>query len=663
MDHMSFEWIRNYDANYELRVWGPLIEKVQRRPVGSFRPLLGARRSGKTWALKALRSAVGERGIFLDLRDYNSALPTKLEAEVVLVDEPGLWIFEHDEPEQVRRQGLRVAPGRVLQLLNWCRDLRQRDVAVTMALTSAEWSALLDAGGLTRIVEPEELERGRLGPLERRAASKIARTPEAQRLFEQLPEVWTRSPFLLNLILDVGLDDPGGFVGDLSPEQFSRLEELAIQRALDSTCNYDYHVIYQGLTLAQRDIVRAVCRGRRVQANDDCRLLERMGLLWRQADSYVPGDPILAATIPPVLRIHHISDLHFGAASIQRIDAKDRTVTGRRLAAAAGQGPVVEDYYDWLQSRSPSERPHLLIVSGDVAEQARDSEYEAARAWLEKVAETLAPHAGLTSDDPRVLLVPGNHDVDWNEPPSRDGERRRHMRFASAFGTLPWLRPQLEQPPGERDVASHFFKEADLEVLLLGSCEYGGLRDLGIEQVADRIMDLAKEEGNLTIEQTIKDIKGSYGRQDPGFVHNADIQTARRHPWSGRVRIAVLHHPLSPIPSDGEIAPRVGLQNAGQLKGALLEKHFCLALHGHVHSPWVATERWHGAAGGTLLICSAHTLGSYPAAGGNGFNEICILQEGQHYAVEVQPFVRRDRTSFAADGEPIRVEVPEIVAR
>ena len=56
------------------------------------------------------------------------------------------------------------------------------------------------------------------------------------------------------------------------------------------------------------------------------------------------------------------------------------------------------------------------------------------------------------------------------------------------------------------------------------------------------------------------------------------------------VRIAVLHHPVSPIPGTTEIA--AWLVNAGQVKDALLEKHFCVVLHGHVHSAWVGQECW-----------------------------------------------------------------------
>lgn len=653
-----FEWIKIYDPSHELRDWAMLVNKVKRLPVGSAHGLLGARRSGKTWALAALHAAVGPEGTVLDLRNHSEGLPNiGPDTRYVLVDEPGGWLFEADEPTRVKQHGLRMAAGRILQLLDWCRELRRRNVAVTIALTSAEWSALLDAGRPPGIIDPEDLEDGRLGPLTREGAAKIAKTSAALALFEQLPDAWTQNPFLLNLIMHVGLDDPGGFTGKLTDEQLAALEREALDEAFGSKFEYDYHVLCQGLTLAQRDIVRAACRGRAVSSSEDCRLLERMGILRKQGKLHEPGNPAVAAAVPPVLRIHHVSDLHFGAKSAMRVDAKDKTQTGQRLAEGAGQGPVVDDYVDWLSSLPQAKRPHLLVVSGDIAEWAQDSEYALAVPWLEKVADLLAPHADLSPSDPRVLVVPGNHDVNWSEPPSRDGERRRHLPFARAFGAEPWLRPRLELPPESRGVASHLFGKADLEVLLLASCEYGGLRDLGI----DRIARLAEGEGNLALEQDAREIKGSYGRQDPGLVHDADIQAARRHPWSGKVRIAVLHHPLSPVPAVTEISPAFGLINAGQLKGALLQKGFCLALHGHVHSPWVGTERWHGAAGGELLICSARTLGSYESQHGYGFNEISILREGKQHTVEVQPYVRRDRTNFVVEGEPIRIDVPEHV--
>lgn len=651
---IPFQWITAYDPSFELRDWTSLVTRVQLQPSGLFRPLLGARRSGKTWALAALASAIGDRAVVVDLSRHDQ-LPPIGEHEVVLVDEPSRWIFRAASVSEIRHRGREPDPAAISALFRWCRGLVDRKIAITVALTPAEWAALADAGARDGSVDRRELEHRRLGPLDRATARQMARTDPACQLFDALPERWTRSPFLLGLVLNVAFDEPGGFAPPLPDERMAELLELAIEHARSTArWEHDFHVLHESLTVAQRAIVRAVCRGQPIRESDDARLLNDLGLIWRRADGYEAGDPVLASILPSPVRIHHISDLHFGPKAADRIDAKAKDRVGQKLASGAGQGAVVDDYLDWLRANAVAARPNLLIVSGDVAEFAKPDEYEQARPWLEKVAAELAPHPDLRDGDPRVLLVPGNHDVDWGAPPSRNGERLRHLPFARAFGDLDWPRPLLEQPPGSRSVAGHLFADADLAVLLLGSCEYGGERGLDVQQLAGEALQRAEAAGDLARQITAKTIEGAFGRQDPGFVHDEDIQAVRQHTWRGKVRIAVLHHPLSPIP-DIEIAPYAGLLNAGWLKDVLLDKGFCLALHGHVHSPWVATERWH-RQGRTLLICSARTLGSSQTLHGHGFNEIRILREAEQFEVEVRPFERVGR-SFVADGAPVRITI------
>ncbi len=71
-------------------------------------------------------------------------------------------------------------------------------------------------------------------------------------------------------------------------------------------------------------------------------------------------------------RIAHISDLHFGA--------EERHI---------GEG-LLDDLSRQL--------PHLVVVSGDLTQRARSSQFIAARAFLDRIA---APY----------LVVPGNHDI------------------------------------------------------------------------------------------------------------------------------------------------------------------------------------------------------------------------------------------------------------
>jgi len=73
-----------------------------------------------------------------------------------------------------------------------------------------------------------------------------------------------------------------------------------------------------------------------------------------------------------VRTIAHVSDLHFGREDPRVVEA------------------VLEDLAD--------SRPHLVVVSGDLTQRARTREFQAARAFLDRLP---AP----------ALVVPGNHDI------------------------------------------------------------------------------------------------------------------------------------------------------------------------------------------------------------------------------------------------------------
>lgn len=89
----------------------------------------------------------------------------------------------------------------------------------------------------------------------------------------------------------------------------------------------------------------------------------------------------------------HISDTHFGTE----------------------QRPVVEA----LAALAQQERPDLVVVSGDITQRARPAQFEAARAFLERLGV------------PR-LVIPGNHDI----PLFALGARlvRPYARYCAAFG-------------------------------------------------------------------------------------------------------------------------------------------------------------------------------------------------------------------------------------
>ncbi len=106
----------------------------------------------------------------------------------------------------------------------------------------------------------------------------------------------------------------------------------------------------------------------------------------------------------------HLSDIHFHSDSGSPDDLNDdiRQQLLRDLpevCAGLGQASAV-------------------LVTGDIAYKASPVEYDYARAWLDRVCETL----GLGTEN--VLTVPGNHDIDQSEQQNDEGARlaRQELR-------------------------------------------------------------------------------------------------------------------------------------------------------------------------------------------------------------------------------------------
>jgi hypothetical protein len=296
---------------------------------------------------------------------------------------------------------------------------------------------------------------------------------------------------------------------------------------------------------------------------------------------------------------------------------------------------------------------HVLIISGDIAEWAEDTQYKEAWEWLDELQKRLVGHPRLKPTEPQVLLVGGNHDVDWRrtEGVAGAGAFKRHLPFALAFAELPRsLRVKLEEPPSTRRMAVARYEDLDVEVLLLGSAEFGGEMEkdpvkIQLQTLVERLWKQALEKPD---EEKSKALREYATRLDPGLVNDEELKRVGEEQWSRSIRIAVLHHPVSPLPAT-ELGRFVGLVNAGEVKDRLLEKGFCLVLHGHSHTGWFSKEEWPGRhEGRALWIASAPSLGSREIQEHNGFNEIEVswAQKGGETAWSgtIHRYVREGKT-------------------
>ncbi|WP_295432699.1 metallophosphoesterase [uncultured Thiodictyon sp.] len=109
------------------------------------------------------------------------------------------------------------------------------------------------------------------------------------------------------------------------------------------------------------------------------------------------------------VRILHLSDLHFSTRS--RWDSDPILCALARFIAA----DVTDNGL----------HPDLVVITGDLAQSGKPKEYGLARQWLDDLWPRLTPDPAAPLDRDRLLLVPGNHDVDWDliEPGARDAHQ------------------------------------------------------------------------------------------------------------------------------------------------------------------------------------------------------------------------------------------------
>lgn len=588
---MGVFWVqRDYTEEFDIREYGDLPQQIQTRPPAGFAWLLLLRRRGrKTWTLKGLRSRVGlDNAAYVDLSDRRIPGVKGRPGFCHLMDEPAHLLEKEDTARE---------------LLEAFRNIAAADERILLALTPKELQQIAQLDAEELFVSRDDA-RIRLAPFSKDEARKQAsRLATAETMLQRIPESWSSSPFLVEFVLEIHEKHP-----DLEPKELVR---AAVQEC--DKYKYMKRVFHESLSENQRDSLSKIVNNLSSVIPPECKTLVEAGYLSTNSDDTLNvsaplADPILQRHLYP-LRIHHLSDIHFGYNTAHEIDAKKPG----SIADAAGASAALRDgYVTHLESlKSRGRAPHLVVISGDIGEHAQPAEYEEALQFIARLRENLQ-RCEFIEGSP-ILLVGGNHDVQWDAV--EGAVQARHERFAGFFPTTDYHRPQLEVPPDVRTLARTRLPEFGVEFLLLGSAEVGGEVDAAIRH---------GEELRLGGEPEAKTKAIKAARSDPGLVHHQELTRASAHDWREQVKIAVLHHPITALPSV-EVAPYANLVNGGAVKEMLLAKKFALVLHGHVHSAFFVEERWPGHFDDWMLrIASAPSLGSRSVIEKHGYNEIEI---------------------------------------
>lgn len=300
------------------------------------------------------------------------------------------------------------------------------------------------------------------------------------------------------------------------------------------------------------------------------------------------------------IRIHHLSDLALG--ELTRAYSYDENSPKLDLFTLDNKNNPFEAYFKLLKSH-PRHRPHILVLTGDIALNHHGFCY---RGFKEFIGDILGLMNFLPGEDKvilskQVILVPGEMDISNPiEKECPDAEDLVHLD-ACTFGDFFRAFADYGIPPanaGQNSLDKRISIQLpstlgipgyNLEILPFNSATmiWPGKTRLR------RLDFLASLKGVLAghSEEEIKHQFQQFLGDEIGFLNTEGIKINpdRVETLDDTLRIAVTHHNLNPQQTRGENYT-VDTLNALVAKTILLKNRFSMILHGHQRSPMFIKE-------------------------------------------------------------------------
>lgn len=280
----------------------------------------------------------------------------------------------------------------------------------------------------------------------------------------------------------------------------------------------------------------------------------------------------------------HLSDLHLtGAGSdVPTADHKAKVIplhdagTKKKLLMSSLRG-LDESL------RASGELLDAIIITGDVTNGGVLEGYAELTEVLEALGVSLPPRG-------RVLIVPGNHDVDRK---ATGDERFAGLRALRAEGYLVgWLsESELATEPAPVLTAA----DQSYVVVGLNSAIYSGSQlytEGGLSEHIDKLRKRAERDPAI---RALIDAWTARGSADIARMSDSELQEARRllgaASSTSPLRIVGLHHQVLPVGTAEEIKSFEGILNLGHFRRWLAVNEVDLVLHGHKHNRAVLRDR------------------------------------------------------------------------
>ncbi|MFP7835235.1 metallophosphoesterase [Marisediminicola sp. LYQ134] len=280
----------------------------------------------------------------------------------------------------------------------------------------------------------------------------------------------------------------------------------------------------------------------------------------------------------------HLSDLHLTGAGrhVPTADHKDKVIP--RDVAGTRKKLLMSSLRGLDESlRGSDESLDAVIVTGDITNGGAFGGYAELTEVLDALGDSLPARE-------RVLVIPGNHDVDRD---ATGDERFAGIRALRAEGYLVGWLSESEMSTEPAPVLT----AADNSFVLVGlnSSIYSGSQLNTEDGLAAHIDELRKRADKDPAISALVEAWTARGRADIARMSDVELQEARSllggANESGPLRIVGLHHQLLPVGTAEEIKSFEGILNLGHFRRWLAANQVDLVLHGHKHNGAVMRDR------------------------------------------------------------------------
>jgi 3',5'-cyclic AMP phosphodiesterase CpdA len=343
-----------------------------------------------------------------------------------------------------------------------------------------------------------------------------------------------------------------------------------------------------------------------------------------EAGTPLPTDQALprSATDEPTPILVHLSDIHFGSKTAGG-QSLHRFFDGENSQSLSAH---LRDEFDNVSGYfKVDSRRMYLVVSGDLAYRAVKQEFADAKSCLENICQ------GLGISRERVIIVPGNHDVNWTLSQDDRAQRFDHfLRFLFEFYGLELCKKKYplidwplgydnEHPEAHQIVSIHRDPRHDVLFLGLNSCVY----------------------------ETHQDHFGFVGEKQMKAIRKL---VAGTNVSRATVKIAVIHHHLHPFPELLEQRDpsetwydMSTIRDAGFVERALENLGIDFVLHGHKHKPQfretiVRDSTTETGIAKRLIVCGAGSISC---------TELEAEEQNQYQVIELKRSQRTRDAEFA----------------